>query len=82
MKECPNCLGGGCSLCEVEPWPKETWLDLTDSDLEQLICDGLDELKRRAEIVRDLSVLFEIPSLQERWADYALPTDEEWSDAA
>lgn len=30
-----------------EPWPKETWLDLTDADLEQLVCDGLNELSRR-----------------------------------
>lgn len=53
---CFNCCDEGCEFCPnvverigwyTEPWPKETWYDLTDQDLEQLVCDGLDELTRR-----------------------------------
>ena len=32
---------------KVEPWPVETWVDMLDEELAQLVCDGLDELSRR-----------------------------------
>ena len=47
---CATCLGGGCRFCEPEPWPLETWLDMGDKEIEQLVLDSLDELKRRGEL--------------------------------
>ena len=48
---CVTCLDAGCEFCEkVEPWPQETWVDLMDKEIEQLVCDGLDELYRRGKV--------------------------------
>ena len=60
---CVTCLGEGCAACGPEPWPLETWKDLTDKDVEQLICDSLDELKRRAELVNRLEWQLALPTL-------------------
>ena len=55
---CTTCLDGGCEFCRPEPWPLETFLDLTDTDLEQLICDGLDELRRRGTVNARLETIW------------------------
>jgi len=51
---CATCLDIGCDFCRVENWPPETWVDMTDQDIEQLVCDGLDELKRRSAVTLKL----------------------------
>jgi len=68
--QCWTCLDTGCEYCPkapdvverigwyTEPWPKETWYDLTDQDLEQLVCDGLDELTRRGKVLARLEKLW------------------------
>jgi hypothetical protein len=44
---CATCFDTGCDACRSEPWPKETWADMTEGDLEQLVLDAMDELLRR-----------------------------------
>jgi hypothetical protein len=44
---CATCFETGCDHCKQEPWPKETWVDMTEGDLEQLVLDAMDELLRR-----------------------------------
>jgi hypothetical protein len=49
---CATCFDTGCDACKAEPsfaepWPKETWVDFTEGDLEQLVLDAMDELLRR-----------------------------------
>ena len=71
--DCWNCCDAGCPCCEeqkevhnlvdrinayCEPWPKETWLDMPDGEIEQLVCDGLDELKRRGKVNQRLEEWF------------------------
>lgn len=54
--KCATCLDTGCDFCQPksEPWPKETWADMTDQDIEQLVCDGMDELQRRSAVTLKL----------------------------
>jgi len=62
--KCATCFDTGCDHCRepsfAEPWPKETWADMTEGDLEQLVLDAMDELLIRARVRETL----------ERW--YAL----------
>ena len=59
---CATCLDVGCDFCRepsfAEPWPKETWADMTDQDIEQLICDAVDELQGRSTVTLRLEKLW------------------------
>jgi hypothetical protein len=57
---CATCLDTGCDHCKSEPWPKETWAEMTDQDIEQLVCDGMDELQRRAVVTLKLERLWSL----------------------
>jgi len=54
---CATCLDVGCDFCR-ERWPKETWADMTDQDIEQLICDAVDELQGRSAVTLRLERLW------------------------
>jgi len=57
---CATCLDDGCDHCQTkaEPWPKETWRDMTDQDIEQLLLDAINELQNRAVIRQRLERLW------------------------
>lgn len=52
--ECSVCDGLGCEFCakvDEEHFPLEFFYDWADAELERLVLDCMDELKRRAGVV-------------------------------
>jgi hypothetical protein len=58
--KCATCLDTGCDFCNGEPWPKETWANMTDQDIEQLLLDAIGELQNRAKVTQKLERLWSL----------------------